>query len=155
MTSLRVLLASLVLLAAAASADAQTVYRWTDAQGKVHYTSDPPANAKASAIRSRVNSYSAPAKVEPVAGAPKVQAGAALPVVMYATSWCPHCAKARDYFAKSGIAYVEHDVEKSAGANAEFKRLGGRGVPLIVVGREKMSGFSEQAFEHLLARATP
>jgi hypothetical protein len=28
-------------------------------------------------------------------------------------------------------------------------------VPLIVVGREKMSGFSEQAFEHLMARAAP
>jgi glutaredoxin len=89
------------------------------------------------------------------AGASNAQTAANPPVVMYATSWCSHCAKARDYFARAGIAYVEHDVEKSAGANAEFKRLGGRGVPLIVVGREKMSGFSEQAFEHLMARATP
>jgi glutaredoxin len=72
---------------------------------------------------------------------------------MYATSWCQYCAQARAYFARAGIAYVEHDVEKSASANAEFKRLGGRGVPLIVVGREKLNGFSEQGFEHLLARA--
>jgi glutaredoxin len=91
-----------------------------------------------------------------VAGARKAPAGTATPpIVMYATSWCPYCTKAREYFAKSGIAYIEHDVEKSASANAEFKRLGGRGVPLIVVGREKMSGFSEQAFEHLMARAAP
>lgn len=89
------------------------------------------------------------------AGAPQARAESTPGVVMYATSWCPYCAKARAYFAKSGIAYVEHDVEKSAGANAEFKRLGGRGVPLIVVGRERMSGFSEQAFEHLIARAAP
>ena len=74
-------------------------------------------------------------------------------VVMYATGWCPYCARARAYFARAGIAYVEHDVEKSASAYAEFKRLGGRGVPLIVVGREKLNGFSEQGFEHLLARA--
>jgi glutaredoxin len=71
---------------------------------------------------------------------------------MYATSWCPYCAKARAYFAQSGIAYVEHDVEKSARARAEFKRLGGRAVPLIVVGREKMNGFSEVGFEFLMAR---
>lgn len=87
------------------------------------------------------------------AGAPPAQAESTPEVVMYATSWCPYCAQARAYFARAGIAYVEHDVEKSASANAEFRRLGGRGVPLIVVGREKLNGFSEQGFEHLLARA--
>ncbi|MEO8717509.1 MAG: glutaredoxin domain-containing protein [Burkholderiales bacterium] len=85
---------------------------------------------------------------------PPARAESTPPVVMYATSWCPYCAKARAYFARSGIAYVEHDVEKSANASAEFKRLGGRGVPLIVVGREQMDGFSEVAFEFLMARAT-
>ena len=75
------------------------------------------------------------------------------PVVMYATSWCPYCAKARAHFARQGIAYVEHDIEKSAAANAEFKRLGGRGVPLILVGKEKMRGYSEQGLDALLARA--
>lgn len=88
------------------------------------------------------------------AGTPQARAEPTPEVVMYATSWCPYCAKARAYFAASGIAYVEHDVQKSASAYAAFKRLGGRGVPLIVVGREKMNGFSEQGFEHLLARAT-
>lgn len=85
---------------------------------------------------------------------PRTQAAAAGPVVMYATSWCPYCAKARAYFGRKGIAYTEYDVEKSPTANAEFKRLGGRGVPLILVGREKMSGFSEQGFDALLARAS-
>jgi len=80
-------------------------------------------------------------------------APAEVPVVMYATSWCPYCAKARAYFARNGIAYVEHDIEKSAAVNAEFRRLGGRGVPLILVGTEKMSGFSEQRLDALLARA--
>jgi glutaredoxin len=92
-----------------------------------------------------------------VAGAAAAQRApatkAAAPVVMYATSWCPYCAKAREYFAKNGIAYVEHDIEKSAAVNAEFKRLGGRGVPLILVGTERISGFSELAFESMLARA--
>jgi len=34
-------------------------------------------------------------------------------VKMYATSWCPYCAKARAYFARRNIAYVEVDIEKS------------------------------------------
>lgn len=86
------------------------------------------------------------------AGAPPARAESTPEIVMYATSWCPYCAKARAYFAESGIAYVEHDVEKSATARAEFKRLGGRAVPLIVVGREKMNGFSEVGFEFMMAR---
>jgi len=87
------------------------------------------------------------------AGAPQARAESTPAVVMYATSWCPYCAKARAYFAQSGIAYVEHDVEKSARARADFKRLGGQAVPLIVVGREKMNGFSEVGFEFLMTRA--
>jgi len=85
--------------------------------------------------------------------APPARAEAPLQVVMYATSWCPYCAQARAHFADSGIGYVEHDVEQSVAAKAEFKRLGGYVVPLIVVGREKMHGFSEVGFEHLLTRA--
>src|SRR3970040_1435496 len=84
------------------------------------------------------------------AAAQSAQPQPAQSVVMYATAWCPYCAKARAYFARTGAAYTEYDIEKSADAHAEFKRLGGRGVPLILVGREKMNGFSEQGFEHLL-----
>ena len=79
---------------------------------------------------------------------------ASVPVVMYATSWCPYCAQARAYFKSNGIAYVEHDVEKSAAAKAEFRRLHGRAVPLILVGRERLDGFSELAFEFALQKAS-
>ena len=138
-----------VALLWAGAADAQIVYRWTDANGKVHYGNEPPAGAKArSEVRERINSY---------AGPPQVQSSAAAPsgtVVMYATSWCGYCAQARAHFAQKGIRYVEHDVEKSAAANAEFRNLGGRGVPLIVFGRERMNGFSPDTFDAMLARAS-
>ena len=62
---------------------------------------------------------------------------------MYATSWCPYCAKARAYFARRGIAYVEIDIEKSREGRAEYDRLGARGIPVILVGSQCMNGFSE------------
>jgi glutaredoxin len=98
---------------------------------------------------------SSPPPASSARAAPPSQAQPApVPVVMYATAWCPYCAKARAYFKRTGTAYTEHDIEKSAAAHAQYKRLGGRGVPLILVGDEKMAGFSELAFESLLARAT-
>jgi mycoredoxin len=73
--------------------------------------------------------------------------------VMYATFWCPYCAQARAYFARKGIPYTEQDVEKSAEARAEFRRLGGKAVPLFVHNGELVRGFNEAAFEALLDRS--
>lgn len=112
--------------------------------------------ATATAFAQTSAPVSSPPQTAPSAAtapAPQAQPAAAVPVVMYATAWCPYCAKARAYFESTGTAYTEHDIEHSADARAEFKRLGGRGVPLILVGNEKMAGFSELAFESLVARA--
>lgn len=86
--------------------------------------------------------------------APTSPAADAVPVVMYATSWCPYCAKARAYFKANGIAFTEYDVEKSPAAKAEFQRLHGHVVPLILVGRERIDGFNELSFEFALQKAS-
>ncbi len=70
-------------------------------------------------------------------------------VVMYSTSWCGYCRQARRYFKSKGIKYVEHDIERSRLAKRAYDRLGGNGVPLIVVGENKMSGFSVRRFDRL------
>lgn len=74
-------------------------------------------------------------------------------VTMYATDWCPFCEKARRYFKKNGIDYVEHDIEKSVTAMAEYRRLGGRGIPLILVGDKRVMGFSEANMDQVLKAA--
>lgn len=71
-------------------------------------------------------------------------------VVMYTTATCPACVSAKSYLTKKGVPYEERDVNRSPDARAEFQRLGGRGVPLILVGNEKMEGFSPQRLEQLL-----
>jgi glutaredoxin len=71
-------------------------------------------------------------------------------VVMYTTNHCPACRAAKDYFAKKGVRYEEIDVESSQTGLQEFKKLGGNGVPLILVGDKKMEGFSPQALDALL-----
>ena len=53
-----------------------------------------------------------------------------VPVVMYSTQWCPYCRKARAYFERHKIAYVEYDIEASAQNRVRYQTLNGRGVPL-------------------------
>lgn len=75
-------------------------------------------------------------------------------VMMFATAWCPRCAEAREYFRSKGIRYTEYDIEDNPGAREQWRMLGGRGVPLIVVGDHYMSGFSPERFQSLYAAAT-
>jgi len=44
---------------------------------------------------------------------------------------------------------IERDIERSRLAKRAYDRLGGNGVPLIVVGENKMSGFSVRQFDRL------
>ncbi len=66
---------------------------------------------------------------------------------MYSTAWCATCKRAKRYFEKNGIPYVEYDIETSAEGRSDYMRLGGRGVPIILVGDRRLNGFSPSAFE--------
>lgn len=72
-------------------------------------------------------------------------------VVLYSTEWCGYCKLTREFFAANGIRYTERDIEKSSAALAEHRKLGGRGVPLIVVDDAVIKGYSEPALRQSLA----
>ncbi len=63
------------------------------------------------------------------------------PVVMYATSWCPYCDRARQLFARKGVTFEEIDVESVPDARAQMQeRSGRRTVPQIFVGDHHVGG---------------
>lgn len=74
-------------------------------------------------------------------------------VVLYATSWCGYCRKAREYLNSNGIPYTEYDIEKSSEGKRRFAELGGKGVPLILVGNQQIRGWNPAALISALARA--
>ena len=65
-------------------------------------------------------------------------------VVMFGTSWCGYCAKARALFNAQGVRFIELDLEKDGAAEA-FQRdvMGLRGFPTIVIGNRVIQGFDE------------
>ncbi len=73
-------------------------------------------------------------------------------VVLFSTSWCGYCRKAREYLVSNGIPHEELDIEKSIEGKQEFAALGGRGVPLILVGNEQIRGWNPAALNTALAR---
>jgi glutaredoxin len=72
-------------------------------------------------------------------------------VVMYATTWCGYCARARAFFTEHGISYVELDIERDARAEQMNRLLGGGGIPTILVGKDGLvHGFDERALSRML-----
>lgn len=134
----------LLLLTVNAGADIQ---RWTDSRGQVHFGDRPPVNADASVVKVKINSYEAPS----VEGLRELL-GKNNEVVIYSASWCPVCKKAKKYFRKKCIAYTEYDIEKSAKGKRDYKKLGAKGVPVIIVRGQRLNGFSAAAFERIYSQ---
>lgn len=77
-------------------------------------------------------------------------------VVVYSTSWCGYCRKAKAWLTKKGIAFTERDIEKDPGAAEELagkaQKAGVKpgGVPVIDARGTLVLGFDEQRLEQLL-----
>lgn len=71
-------------------------------------------------------------------------------VELYVTSWCGYCKKALEYVKSNNINYVAYDIEKDSVAHKRYRELGGHGIPLIVIGTHRMSGYSQEGLEYYL-----
>lgn len=82
------------------------VYRWTDAQGNVHFGDAPPPERKA-----------------------------------------------ESYLQSRGVVFSEYDIETSRKGQADYRRLRGTGVPIILVGEQRMDGFNAATLTGWLEQA--
>jgi len=123
------------------------VYKWTDEKGQVHYSDQKPPGQEVESVEIKINSYeSVSYGTVNVDMDDKPQKAKSKKVVMFSASWCGYCKQARNYFRKNRIPFTEYDIEKSAKGERLYKKLGARGVPVILVGKKRMNGFSEPAF---------
>ena len=151
MKNLSLLITSLMLVLMMTSTVTQgDLYKWIDKNGKTHYGDSPPDNAKLRKITGNVSSFTS-VSVEPFVYDPKniTKRTASKSVVMYSTSWCGYCKKAARHFRQNKIPFTEYDIEKNEKAAREYKKLKGRGVPLILIGDQRMNGFSAGTFDSI------
>ncbi|MCF6281012.1 MAG: DUF4124 domain-containing protein [Candidatus Polarisedimenticolaceae bacterium] len=145
-------LLAVAMLLFAFSAHAE-IYKWVDSEGRVHFGERPPSSGDSEIVHVNVTqpSLTTPSATnKSVASAIETAKKSVKKkkVTMYGTDWCGYYKKARNYFNKNGIPFVEYNVEKLPHRMREFKKLGGSGYPLIVISKNsKMNGFSESGFE--------
>jgi glutaredoxin len=142
-----IVLAAFISLAALA-AQAQTVYKWVDKDGKVHFGDTPPTDRDATAQRVPGGG---PSSEEQVPYATQMAAKSS-PVVVYTSNDCGElCAKGLDLLTKRGVPFTERNAEKSPDDARALKELAGSfQVPVMTVGSTMVKGFSEERWQSAL-----
>ncbi len=148
---IRRVLISLCALTIGSLALAQTVYRYTDAQGRTVYSDQPPPpgarnvserNAQANSIQNNPESLATQA------------AEAKNPVTLYLTECGPACDQAKAYINRRGVPHTLVDPTRTAELNERFKKeTGGNTVPAIKIGERVLRGFSETTWAQALDQA--
>jgi len=120
------------------------IYKYVDELGKVHFTDSPPDGINTEEVELKINTYHS-VEIKPLVE----RLGKKDKVVMYSATWCGMCNQAKHYFRKNNIPYVSYDVEKSRIGKMDFKLLGGKSVPIIIVGKKRMNGFTASRFDRV------
>jgi glutaredoxin len=152
-----ILLTFTIYLCTTAAAE---IYKWVDDKGEMHISDSPPPGAKSPGEmkvykdRQEDNLDTAPVparKNEELR--PSYQTKKKADIVLYTTSWCPYCRKARDYLRSRGVDFIEYDIEKDKEAAVRKRQLDNRGgVPFAIINGRSISGFSASAYERALTQ---
>ncbi|HEB56132.1 MAG TPA: hypothetical protein ENI98_07480 [Gammaproteobacteria bacterium] len=73
-------------------------------------------------------------------------------VIMLGAWWCSYCYKAKRYFQNNNIHYCEYDMENTEEGRRLYEKHGGGAIPILLIGKYRLSGFSEQQIEQALAQ---
>jgi len=130
------------------------MYKWVDERGVTQYSDTPPVDQPTVEIRGSISSYTTPS-VEPLPAdffSHLKRPVRSNRVVIYSAEWCGVCKQAKAYFQKKNIQYAEYDIDKSKQAREQYDRLNAHGVPVILIGNQRLNGFNEKRFEQLYYR---
>ena len=140
------------MLAATFAAQAQTVYRWVDKDGKVHFSdSPPPADAK-DATQRRMGGGNTEDSQLPYATQVAARRN---PVTLFTGTDCGDpCVQARDLLTRRGVPFTERDAQNNPADQEALKKLvGALDVPFLLIGSSQMKGFEEGSWQASLDSA--
>jgi glutaredoxin len=139
-----------VALTTAFEAPAQTsVYKWTDADGKVHFSDTPPPPSVKDVTEKRIRGGGGDSSQLPYATQMAMKSS---PVTLYTAPQCgAPCEQGRSLLGDRGIPYTERDAQASReDAEAVKKAIGALQVPVLMVGNDALKGYDPGAWNGAL-----
>ena len=140
-----------VVMIAPLTVDAQQVYRWVDATGRVQYSDQPPPPGTKNVQEKNVGGNSIQNNDLSLVAQDAQKKN---PVTMYTSECGESCDAAKAYLNKRGIPHTVVDPTRSLELNKKFKEeSGGVVVPVLKVGEKRLSGWSESSWASALDAA--
>lgn len=147
-----ILLSCLFLFRASPGISAE-IYKWKGKDGNVFFSDTPPPPGVDLGIKNlKEDPTDRPKNKEEI---PRPQNSTLrqkrsygnINVIMYMTSWCGYCKKARAYINSLNVHLTEYDIEKDKSKREEMmqKSGGATGVPVIDVEGIIIKGYSSDA----------
>ena len=71
-------------------------------------------------------------------------------VTIYCQEGCGPCEQAMHQLDSNAVMYKEKDINSNSQYGEEFRRLGGRGTPLIIIGNDRIEGYDHDQLQSLI-----
>ncbi len=127
---------------------AAEMYRWVDANGKVHYTDTPPPltakNVQKKVLGSQAGEAQMPYSLQ--------QAMKNFPVILYSSKCGEPCINAIELLTNRGIPFSKKNPENNPTDSEALKKVTGGElvVPVLVVGKDILKGFEKGSWNSAL-----
>lgn len=131
-------------VAGMSAAQAGTLYKWVDSQGRVSYRDQlPPEGSGYSVEKKNLGSGKKSAEDDSLEKIIEKY-----PVILYAVPVCGSCDLARIYLQKRKVPYSEQNLENNGELQQTLKKkIGSLSAPIILVGEKVMKGYVESILE--------
>jgi glutaredoxin len=128
--------------------DKQGVIRYVD----VHKIDEQPDNEELFRVLEQLEPHAAAMSAPALAPEPAPAPTPTADVVLYCTSWCPACRRAREFLKKHNIAYVEIDIGRDRAAAARVRQWanGNETTPTFDIRGTIIVNFDQDKLERVL-----
>ncbi|HEX4780869.1 MAG TPA: glutaredoxin family protein [Usitatibacter sp.] len=151
MRTMRIAVLAVATLAAVSLAQTN-VYRWTDKDGKLHFSDSPPPEDAKDAAQKRMGGGGPDDSNLPYA---TQMAARRNPVAIYVSPDCGDpCGNGRELLEKRGVPYDERNPQSNVADRDQLKSLtGGLFVPTLVIGSATVRGYDDERWNTALDTA--
>ena len=126
------------------AAQADTLYKWVDSQGRISYHDQPPPEGAGYRVEEKVLGTGSKHKEDDTL----VKVVEKFPIVLYSVPDCGSCDLARLYLQKRKVPFTEQNLNTDPELQQTLKKkIGSLSAPTLMIGEKVMKGYVESVLE--------
>ena len=126
------------------AAQADTLYKWVDSQGRISYHDQPPPEGAGYRVEEKVLGTGNKHKEDDTLA----KVVEKFPIVLYSVPDCGSCDLARFYLQKRKVPFTEQNLNADPELQQTLKKkIGSLSAPTIMIGEKVMKGYVESVLE--------